>query len=302
MGRWKSKRSGERWTPEAVIAAVPWFALRELIGTAPAALEATLLSASRMASSPIVTVNLWFDRQVLDEPFVGLPGRAMQWVFDTQAVFGGDTARLSLVSSGASPLVALTNPELIAIAHRELARGAAGRSRRQARPRHGRSRAARDVFARTGAAGAPAGADAGSGARIWPATGSTRGSPLRSKAPCAPAIGPPPAPGPAECNPSSSTTRSSRSKARIARGSSGCSCATCSTRWQACTSPRSVRSWDGSRSSWVPRPSGPRCATGCGRCSASRIFRRPGAGRTTSTSCRRRFSATSAIGPPSRSA
>jgi hydroxysqualene dehydroxylase len=112
--------SGERWSPEAVIAAVPWFALRELFSAVPASLEATLLSASRMASSPIVTVNLWFDRPVLDEPFVGLPGRAMQWVFDTRAAFGGDTARLSLVSSGASPLVALTNPELIATAHREL--------------------------------------------------------------------------------------------------------------------------------------------------------------------------------------
>ena len=41
-----------------------------------------------MASSPIVTVNLWFDRPILDEPFVGLPGRAMQWVFDKRPVFG----------------------------------------------------------------------------------------------------------------------------------------------------------------------------------------------------------------------
>ena len=73
-----------------------------------------------MTSSPIVTVNLWFDRQVLDEPFIGLPGRAMQWVFDKRAVFGGDASHLSLVSSGASPLVALSNPELIATAHQEL--------------------------------------------------------------------------------------------------------------------------------------------------------------------------------------
>ena len=119
-GKLEVEASGERWNPEAVVAAVPWFALRELVGAAPAALDATLLAASRMASSPIVTVNLWFDRAVMDEPFVGLPGRAMQWVFDTRAVFGGDTSRLSLVSSGASPLVALTNPELIATAHREL--------------------------------------------------------------------------------------------------------------------------------------------------------------------------------------
>jgi hypothetical protein len=74
-----------------------------------------------MTSSPIVTVNLWFDRPVLDEPFVGLPGRAMQWVFDKRTVLGVGASHLSLVSSGASPLVAMSNPELIAMALQELA-------------------------------------------------------------------------------------------------------------------------------------------------------------------------------------
>jgi hypothetical protein len=73
-----------------------------------------------MESSPIVTVNLWFDRQVIDEPFLGLPGRAMQWVFDKRVVFGGSASHLSLVSSGAGPLVQRPNEELVAIAHREL--------------------------------------------------------------------------------------------------------------------------------------------------------------------------------------
>jgi hypothetical protein len=77
-----------------------------------------------MASSPIVTVNLWFDRPVInvihDDPFLGFPGRAMQWVFDKRAAFGDGTSHLSLVSSGASPLVADTNDALIAAAHRQL--------------------------------------------------------------------------------------------------------------------------------------------------------------------------------------
>jgi squalene-associated FAD-dependent desaturase len=120
-GKLEVEASGERWTPDAVIAAVPWFALRELMGEAPAGLEPLLHSADRMASSPIVTVNLWFDRPVLDEPFVGLPGRAMQWVFDKRNAFGGGTSHLSVVSSGASPLVAMANPELIALALQELA-------------------------------------------------------------------------------------------------------------------------------------------------------------------------------------
>ena len=119
--------SGERWTPDAVIAAVPWFAVRDLIGGESSGLDPVLRRASQMASSPIVTVNLWFDGPLLDvldgldEPFFGLPGRAMQWVFDKRAVFGGEASRLSLVSSGAAPIVALSNPELISMAHQELA-------------------------------------------------------------------------------------------------------------------------------------------------------------------------------------
>jgi hypothetical protein len=76
--------------------------------------------AGRMSSSPIATVNLWFDRSVLDEPFVGLPGRAMQWVFDKRAAFGGAASHLSLVSSGADRLVNMPNDQLIAAAHTEL--------------------------------------------------------------------------------------------------------------------------------------------------------------------------------------
>ena len=73
-----------------------------------------------MSSSPIATVNLWFDRPVLDEPFVGLPGRAMQWVFDKRTVFGDAASHLSLVSSGADAIVSLPNDQLIALAHAEL--------------------------------------------------------------------------------------------------------------------------------------------------------------------------------------
>ena len=72
-----------------MVSAVPWFALETLFaryGEPPPALAATIAAARAMAASPIVTVNLWFDRPVLDQPFVGLPGRAMQWVFDKRTV------------------------------------------------------------------------------------------------------------------------------------------------------------------------------------------------------------------------
>src|SRR5262249_39841486 len=63
---------------------------------------------------------LWFDKPLVDEPFVGLPGRAMQWVFDKRAIFGGSTSHLSLVSSGAEAIVSLPNEQLAAMAHAEL--------------------------------------------------------------------------------------------------------------------------------------------------------------------------------------
>ena len=111
---------GETWQAGHVISSVPWFAFPELFDEEPPALRGVIDRARRTASSPIVTVNLWFDRRVLDEPFVGLPGRAMQWVFDKRLVFGEAASHLSIVSSGAASILAETNEALIRAAHEEL--------------------------------------------------------------------------------------------------------------------------------------------------------------------------------------
>jgi zeta-carotene desaturase len=107
-------------TATSVIAAVPWFALPDLFEGDRSPLEPTLGRCRAMAASPIVTVNLWFDRQALDGPLLGLPGRAMQWVFDKRRILGEDASHLSLVSSGASALVDWPNDKLIARAHEEV--------------------------------------------------------------------------------------------------------------------------------------------------------------------------------------
>ena len=77
---------GELLNVSAVIAAVPWFAFAELFEGDSSALQPVIDRSRALASSPIVTVNLWFDRPVMDQPFVGLPGRSMQWVFDKRAL------------------------------------------------------------------------------------------------------------------------------------------------------------------------------------------------------------------------
>ena len=109
---------------------MPWFGLAGLFQDPDGALAPLLAAAAGTAASPIVTVNLWLDRQVLPDAFVGLPGRTMQWVFDTSQIrrtAPGATpgaipalSHLSLVSSGAEAVLRQSNDELIALAWREL--------------------------------------------------------------------------------------------------------------------------------------------------------------------------------------
>lgn len=132
---------GERLPPAgAVVAAVPWFGLPGLFKDEDGSLSGLIEDARATAASPIVTVNLWLDRQVLPDAFVGLPGRTMQWVFDTSQIrrsSAGErkvgswklgvgssepagSGHLSLVSSGAEAVLRQTNDELVALARTEL--------------------------------------------------------------------------------------------------------------------------------------------------------------------------------------
>jgi squalene-associated FAD-dependent desaturase len=106
--------------PRAVICAAAWYSLPALFEQRPPALAELIRAAESTAASPIVTVNLWFDRPVTSSTFVGLPGRAMQWIFDKRALFGESASHLSLVSSGAAALVNRSNQELIDVARDEL--------------------------------------------------------------------------------------------------------------------------------------------------------------------------------------
>jgi zeta-carotene desaturase len=117
---------GEPIPVARVVAAVPWFALEALLVGDTTPMTAIVTAASRMASKPIVTVNLWYDRAVMDDLFVGLPGREMQWVFDKRRTFGETASHLSLVASGADALVGADNATLVALAAREVAAAVPG--------------------------------------------------------------------------------------------------------------------------------------------------------------------------------
>jgi hydroxysqualene dehydroxylase len=110
----------EMLSAAAVVVAVPWFALPEMFGGRVELLGSVLAAARGTAASPIVTVNLWLDPPVLDQPFLGLPGRPMQWVFDKRLAWGPPASHLSLVSSGASAMLARSNRDLVDLAMTEI--------------------------------------------------------------------------------------------------------------------------------------------------------------------------------------
>jgi hydroxysqualene dehydroxylase len=109
---------GERITAGAFISAVPWFAIADLFARVPlpGSLARTVDAARRTPALPIVTVNLWYDRPVMQEAFVGLAETDIHWIFDKRAVLGGDASHLSIVTSAAEALAPLGNEELIALA------------------------------------------------------------------------------------------------------------------------------------------------------------------------------------------
>jgi squalene-associated FAD-dependent desaturase len=110
---------GERLRAGAVICAAPWHALPDLFTGDTAGIDEVLRCAAATQASPIASVNLWLDRQILQTPFLGLPGRAMQWVFDKQQLFEG-TSHLTMVSSGADAVMGLSNEVLTQAALAEL--------------------------------------------------------------------------------------------------------------------------------------------------------------------------------------
>jgi hydroxysqualene dehydroxylase len=111
---------GSRIPAGAVVAAVPWYAINDLFSGDTAPVDALRKAAAETQPSPIASVNLWLDRRVLQTPFLGLPRRTMQWVFDKAQMFESDSSHLTLISSGAENVMAIQNDELIALALAEL--------------------------------------------------------------------------------------------------------------------------------------------------------------------------------------
>ncbi|MSP62443.1 MAG: FAD-dependent oxidoreductase [Myxococcales bacterium] len=116
-------RDGQRLDAEVVIAAVPPRAVLELIPEAARKDEHYFDGLAHLGTSPIVSIHLWFDRLVTDEPLFGLLDSPIHWVFNRNqlgAVKDPSRSHLSLVISAARALCDRPPEELIERGLREL--------------------------------------------------------------------------------------------------------------------------------------------------------------------------------------
>ena len=112
---------GEQLTADAYVMALPPRELARLLPASLTAREPALAGLARFTASPIVSINLWLDRPVTDQVFVGLIGRRVQWVFNRRdVVTTGPSTHLALVISAAGAYVGQTNEQLTALAREDL--------------------------------------------------------------------------------------------------------------------------------------------------------------------------------------
>jgi hydroxysqualene dehydroxylase len=102
---------------DAVVCAVPWNRVTGLVPE-PWRQAAPFVGLDQLGTSPIVSVDLWLDRVVVDLPMVGLRESEMEWVFDKGRLCGrsGPPQHLSFVLSAAQRVSPRPNVELVAAA------------------------------------------------------------------------------------------------------------------------------------------------------------------------------------------
>lgn len=113
-------KDGERITADYVISAVPHSAFLQMLPDELRDNEFRSLAA--LGSSPIVSINLWFDRQIIGREFVGLIGTRSQWIFNKDLIVkpAGQANQIAVIISAARDFVDWTKERLVEMALAEL--------------------------------------------------------------------------------------------------------------------------------------------------------------------------------------
>jgi squalene-associated FAD-dependent desaturase len=75
-----------RETADAYVFALPHETMDELLPAAAKQLDPKLAGLQNIKDAPITGVHLWFDRHVMDEPFISLLDTTTQWIFNKNAL------------------------------------------------------------------------------------------------------------------------------------------------------------------------------------------------------------------------
>jgi squalene-associated FAD-dependent desaturase len=113
-------KDGEALEADFFISAVTHDALLQML---PAGLRSgEFAGLEHLTSSPIVSINLWFDRPVTDREFVGLIGTRIQWLFNKDAILsnGKGSNHIAIIISAAREFVDWTRDALVEMAVEEL--------------------------------------------------------------------------------------------------------------------------------------------------------------------------------------
>jgi hydroxysqualene dehydroxylase len=111
---------GERVEADSFISAVPAAALLQMLPEDLRGEEFSKLES--LESSPIVSINLWFDRAVIDHEFVGLIGTRSQWIFNKDLIISParKSNQIAVIISAARDFIDWTKQALVEMALTEL--------------------------------------------------------------------------------------------------------------------------------------------------------------------------------------
>jgi squalene-associated FAD-dependent desaturase len=115
--------AGEKLQADTYIQAVPFFDLPSMLTD-----DLIVPSLPLFHSTPIVSINLWFDREIFEGEFAAVLRSNIQWIFNRSRLCGSPTGQkskhqhLSLVISGAEDFIEFNKESIVQVALNDLKR------------------------------------------------------------------------------------------------------------------------------------------------------------------------------------
>lgn len=118
-------RSGEHLEADAVVSAVPPWSLLKLVPADVLEREPYFAQLQRLRYAPIISIHLWFDREITKDLFAALLDTQTQWLFNRSRIHKDpktEKGYVSLVISGAHTFADWDDKKVLSMALAELKR------------------------------------------------------------------------------------------------------------------------------------------------------------------------------------